>query len=110
MTPDYERGFTHGQAGHPLVSNIDASYSGHYITGWLDGRESASAKPIRNEYTVSLTATFPFATLPVGGSFSVPRAIATNARGAATMWKRAHAGWDYRTRNVQGGIEIERVA
>lgn len=106
---DYERGFTHGQAGYPLVRNINASYSGHYITGWLDGRESASAKPIRNEYTVSLTATFPFATMPVGGSFVVPRAIATNARGAATMWKRAHKGWSYETASVPDGLIVSRV-
>lgn len=110
MTPDYKRGFMHGEAGDPLVQNIDASYSGHFITGWLDGRESASAAPLRNEYNVSLTATFPFATMEVGGSFVVPRAIATNARGAATLWKRQHPGWDYATRGVSDGLQIVRIS
>ncbi len=81
---DYIAGFRQAVAGHPLVSEIDASYSGQFITGWLDGRESAGAKPLKNEYAVSLTATFPFATMPVGGSFVVPHTIAINARGAAT--------------------------
>ncbi len=106
---DYIAGFRQAVAGHPLVSDIDANYSGQFITGWLDGRESAGAAPLENEYTVSLTATFPFATMPVGSSFVVPHTIAVNARGAATMYKRAHPGWDCVTRSVDDGLMIERV-
>lgn len=49
MNHDYIAGFRQAVAGHPLVHDIDASYSGQYITGWLDGRESAVAAPLKNE-------------------------------------------------------------
>lgn len=34
---DYESGFTAAVAGRPLVGDIDASYSGSFITGWTAG-------------------------------------------------------------------------
>ncbi len=106
---DYTHGFQQALAGFPLVSDIDASYSGAFITGWLDGRESSRKTPIKNEYTVSLTATFPFATMPVDGSFVVPRAIAVNASGAAALYKRAHRGWSCETASVPDGLMVRRV-
>ena len=55
-------------------------------------------------------AKYPFAEMPVGGSFAVPPADAAKAATAARIWKSRHPGWDYRTRKTAEEMRVWRIA
>lgn len=53
---------------------------------------------------------YPFAALPVGGSFAVTRERAAAAGNAAKTWKQRHPGWDYRTLKSAGEFRVWRIS
>lgn len=53
---------------------------------------------------------YPFADLPVGGSFALPWAFASRIGDAAKQWKRRHPGWNYCTRKEGDQIRVWRTA
>ncbi len=55
-------------------------------------------------------AKYPFAEMPVGGSFSLPDERGDRAILAAKMWKRRHPGWSYCSQKADGQVRVWRTA
>lgn len=56
------------------------------------------------------SAVYPFAELPVGGSFGVEVALADKASVAARMWRARHPGWNFVGRMMADEYRIWRSA
>jgi hypothetical protein len=55
-------------------------------------------------------AKYPFATLEVGDSFTMPANMKQLLRSHALAYKRANPGWDYKTISIPDGVRLWRVA
>jgi hypothetical protein len=53
---------------------------------------------------------YPFADMPIGGSFGVAPTMAAKVATAARIWKSRHTGWDYRTRKTEKEFRVWRIA
>jgi hypothetical protein len=53
---------------------------------------------------------YPFADMPVGASFLLPRSERLKVSGAAANWKKRHPGWDYTSRTSEEGLRFWRTA
>lgn len=53
---------------------------------------------------------YPFAEMPVGGSFGVDPSMAAKVATAVRIWKSRHPGWDYRTRKTAEEFRVWRIA
>ena len=55
-------------------------------------------------------AIYPFASLAIGDSFTVPVIDALKARLSAAQRKRLHPGWDYASRTEGDVVRIWRIS
>lgn len=55
-------------------------------------------------------ALYPFAELPIGGSFAIAASDAERLGSAAKQWKKRHPGWNYCTRKDSSEIRLWRTA
>lgn len=55
-------------------------------------------------------AIYPFASLAIGDSFTVPASDAPKARLAASSWKRFHPEWGYASRKEGDAVRIWRIS
>lgn len=52
---------------------------------------------------------YPFAAMPIGGSFAASPDEADKISCAARAWKRRHPGWNYRTQKTPNEFRLWRI-